>query len=82
MRTKMKATFSSHALTSGSYVSSYFDLYSLTSSCWVSASLIGEAVVHNVEVMLSNVNNVDKRLDYQAWQTLEDQLNALDLLRR
>ena len=28
-----------------------FDLYSLTSRCWASASLTGEAVVHDVEVI-------------------------------
>ena len=48
---KMKTTFSCHALIYGSYVSFYFDLYSLTSSCWASASLFGEAVVHGVELM-------------------------------
>ena len=48
---KMKTTFSYHALIYGSYISFYFDLYGLISSCWASASLIGEAVVHDVEVM-------------------------------
>ena len=48
---KKKTTFSYHALIYGSYVSFHFDLYSLTSSCWASASLVREAVVHDVEVL-------------------------------
>ena len=72
MTKKMKTTFSYHALIYGSYVSFYFDLYSLSSSCWASASLIGEAVVHDVEVMLSSVIDADIRLDYQGWPTLEE----------
>ena len=50
----------------------YFDLCSLTSSCWASASLISEAVVHDVEAMLSTVIDADIRPDYQAWQTIEE----------
>ena len=48
---KMKTTFSYHALICGSNVSFYFDMHSLTSSCCASASLLLEAVVHDVEVM-------------------------------
>ena len=51
MTEKMKTTFSYHALVYGSYVSFHFDLSSLTSSCRASAALIGEAVVHDVELM-------------------------------
>ena len=47
----MNSTFSYHALIYGSYVSFYFDLYSMTSCSWASASLIGEAIVHDVVVM-------------------------------
>ena len=68
----MKTKFSYHALIYGSFVSFYFDLHSLTSNCWASVSLIGEAVVHDVEPMLSNVIDVNIRPDYRPWQTLED----------
>ena len=68
----MKTTFSHHALTYWSYASFYFDLNSLTSSCWANASLNGEVVVHDVQVMFSNVIDADIRPDYQAWQTLEE----------
>ena len=63
-------TLSYHALIYGSYVSFIFDLYSLTPICWGSASLIGEVVVHDAEIM-SSVIDADMRPDYQAWQTLE-----------
>ena len=49
-----------------------FELYSLISSCWGNASLIGEAVVHDVEAMLSNVIDVDILADYRASQTFEE----------
>ena len=69
---KNKTTFSYHALIYGSYVSFYVDLYSQISNCWASASLIGEAIVHDVEVLLSSVIDADIRPDYQSWQTLEE----------
>ena len=47
----MKTIFSYLALIMGAIFLFYFDLCSLTSNCWASASLFGEVVVHDVEVM-------------------------------
>ena len=61
-----------HALIYRSYVSFYFDLSSLTSTYSARASLIGEAVVHDVEAMLSNVIDAGIQLNYQVWQRFEE----------
>ena len=70
MKMKKRTSFSYHAFIYENYVSIFSDSMFLPLICYASVSLTCEVEARDVGALLLNAIDVDKQVNYRAWQTL------------